>query len=101
MNIEVHVAFQIIVLSRYMSRREITRFYGNSSFWKNLQTVFHGGSPIYTPTNSKELLFFSHPLQHLVIVELCFLGLFVCLFVFLGPLSEHVEILRLGVKSEL
>ena len=43
MNFGVRVYFQMIVLSRYMPRSGIAGSYGNSSFLRNLHTVFHSG----------------------------------------------------------
>ena len=43
MNIRVNVYFQIVVFSRYVPRSGIAESYGNSSFLRNLHTVFHNG----------------------------------------------------------
>ena len=43
MNMGEHVSFRTIVLSGYLHRSGITESYGNSSFLRNLHTVFHSG----------------------------------------------------------
>ena len=61
MNIGVHVSFQIVVFSIYMSRNRIEGSYGNFifSFLRNLHTVLHIGSTnivgAFIPTNSVTL----------------------------------------------
>ena len=58
MNTEVHVFFQIMVLSRNMPRCRIAGSYGSSifsgflNFLKNILTVLHSGNTSYIPTNS-------------------------------------------------
>ena len=58
MNIEVHIYFQIIVLSRYMPQSGITGSYDNSIFYIlwNLYTVFY----IYISNNSVKGFSFLH-----------------------------------------
>ena len=52
MNIGVHISFQIIVLSGCIPSREIAGSFGNSSFLRKLQTVFHSSRTIYILINS-------------------------------------------------
>ena len=60
-NIGVHVSFQIVVFSIYMSRNRIEGSYGNFvfSFLRNLHTVLHIGSTntvgAFIPTKSATL----------------------------------------------
>ena len=72
MKTEVHVSFQIRVLSRYTPRSGIEGSYGTSifSFLRKLHTVFHSASPIYIPTKSVGGAPVSpHPLQHLLFID--------------------------------
>ena len=72
MNIGVYVSFRIVIFSGYMPSSGIVGSYGRliPSFLRNLHTVFHDGRiSLHYHQQCRGVLFFPHPLQHLLFVE--------------------------------
>ena len=70
MSIEVHVSFQIMVFSRYMSRSGIAGSYDSSvfSFLKNLHTVFYSCRTNLHAQQCTRAPFFTYPHQYSLLV---------------------------------
>ena len=110
-NIGVHVSFSILASSGYMLNSGITGSCGGfvPRFLRNLHTIFHSVCvSLYSHQQRKRIPFSSHPLQHLLFVDIlmvtiligvrwCFIAALICLS-FLTSDDKHLFMCLLAVR---
>ena len=100
-NIGVHVSFSILVSSGYMLNSGITGSYSGfiPRFLRNLHTIFHSVCVnLYSHQQHKRIPFSSHPLQHLLFVDILMMTIltgvrwyFIAALICLSFLTSDVE----------
>jgi len=93
-NVRLHLSFEIIVFSRYMSRSGIAGSYTGFvfSFLRNLHTVHHSGSATpHSHQQCKGVPFSTNPLHHL-------LSVYILMMAILTSMKQHLIVVLISIS---